>query len=160
MAKTVFYSFYYKQDAWRVQQIVNMGALDGQPLLNAQDWEQVKAKGPAAVEKWIDEQMSYKRTVVVLIGSQTASRPWVQYEISKAWNAKKSLVGIQINGLADSAGNTDSVGKNPFAQVALDGGGTVADYVPIFTPTGATSKEIHADIAANITTWVDSAYKP
>jgi hypothetical protein len=160
MAKTVFYSFYYKQDAWRVQQIVNMGALDGQPILNAQDWEQVKAKGSAAVEKWIDEQMSYKRTVVVLIGSQTASRPWVQYEISKAWNAKKSLVGIRINGLADSAGNTDSVGQNPFAQVALDGGGTVADYVPIFTPTGATSKEIHADIAANITTWVDSAYKP
>lgn len=160
MAKTVFYSFYYQQDAWRVQQIVNMGALDGQPILNAQDWEQVKAQGDAAVEKWIDEQMSYKRTVVVLIGTQTASRPWVQYEIGKAWTAKKGLVGVRINGLADSNGNTDTAGQNPFAKVALDGGGTVADYVPIFTPTGATSKEIHADIAANITTWVDSAYKP
>ena len=29
MAKSVFYSFRYDHDAWRVQQIIQMGALEG-----------------------------------------------------------------------------------------------------------------------------------
>lgn len=160
MAKTVFYSFYYDQDAWRVQQVVNMGALDGQPILNAQDWEKVKAQGDDAIEKWIAEQMSYKRTVVVLIGAKTASRPWVEYEIRKALTDGKAIVGVQIHGLADASGKTSSAGSNPFAKVAMEGGGTAADLVPIFTPAGSTSQQVHADIAENITGWVDRAYKP
>lgn len=158
MAKTVFYSFHYANDAWRVQQVVNMGALEGQPILNSQDWEEVKRKGDAAVEKWIEDQMAYKKAVVVLIGSQTASRRWVKHEIARAWNKKKPLVGVAIHGLADSAGRTDGAGPNPFAAVNLQGGGSVADYVPVYTPSGSTSKEIHADIAANIAGWVDGAY--
>ena len=50
MAKSVFYSFHYDRDAWRVQQIIQMGALEGQPILNAQQWEEVKRKGDAAIE--------------------------------------------------------------------------------------------------------------
>jgi hypothetical protein len=34
VAKSVFFSFYYDRDAWRVQQIINMGAVEGQPILN------------------------------------------------------------------------------------------------------------------------------
>lgn len=41
----VFFSFHYDRDAWRVQQILNMGALEGQTILNAQEWEAVKSKG-------------------------------------------------------------------------------------------------------------------
>lgn len=158
MAKSVFYSFHYDNDAWRVQQIINLGALDGQTILNSQDWEAVKRQGDAAIEKWINEQMGYKKAVVVLIGSGTANRPWVQYEITKAWNAKKPLVGIRINGLADSSGNTDSAGTNPFTKVTLQGGGTVADYVPVYTPSGSTSKDVYADIGENLASWVDNAY--
>lgn len=157
MAKTVFYSFHYANDAWRVQQVTNMGSLEGQTILNSQDWEAVKQQGDAAIEKWIDEQMAYKKAVVVLIGSGTANRRWVQHEIVKAWNAKKPLVGIRIHGLADSSGDTASAGANPFAKVTLKDG-TVADYVPVYTPSGSISKDVHADIAANITYWVDSAY--
>lgn len=50
MAKSVFYSFHYDNDAWRVQQIINMGALDGQTILNSQDWETVKRQGDAAIK--------------------------------------------------------------------------------------------------------------
>lgn len=158
MAKTVFYSFHYDNDAWRVQQIINMGALEGQPLLNAQDWEKVKQQGDAAIKKWINNQMAYKKAVVVLIGSGTANRPWVQYEIVKAWNAKKPLVGIRINGLADSSGKTDRAGADPFAKATFQGGGSLADYIPVYTPTGSTTKEVHASIATNISSWVDGAY--
>lgn len=159
MAKSVFFSFYFDRDAWRVQQIVQMGGLEGQTILNAQEWEAVKRKGDAAIEKWIHDQMAYKSAVVVLVGAQTATRPWVQHEIAYAWDNHKPLVGISIHGLADSNGNTDSVGTNPFAKVTLKGGGTVGDYVPLYTPSGSNSQAVYADIEKNLTTWVDSAYK-
>ena len=99
MAKSVFYSFHYDRDAWRVQQIIQMGALEGQPILKAQEWEEVKRKGDAAIKKWIADQMAHKSAVVVLIGAQTASRPWVRHEIANAWDNHKPLVGIRIHGL-------------------------------------------------------------
>ncbi|UKA73559.1 TIR domain-containing protein [Arthrobacter sp. FW306-06-A] len=159
MAKSVFYSFYYDQDYWRVQQIINMGAVEGQPILNAQDWEEVKRKGKAAIEEWIHTQMSYKSAVVVLIGAETASRPWVQHEIAHAWDNRKPLVGVRIHGLADSNGYTASQGENPFSKVSLNGGGTVGDHVPVFTPSGNNSQMVYADIKSNLSSWVDSAFK-
>lgn len=159
MAKSVFFSFHYDRDAWRVQQVINMGKLDGQPLLSAQKWEEVKRRGEQAIKNWIAEQMKYKSAVVVLVGAQTASRPWVKYEIGYAWDNYKPLVGVRINGLADQGGHTDSQGPNPFNAVSLQGGGTVGDYVPLYTPTGSTSQQVYASISENLSTWVDNAYK-
>lgn len=154
----VFYSFHYDRDAWRVQQIINMGVVEGQPLLNAQKWEEVYRQGETAIKNWIANQMKYKTTVVVLVGAETATRPWVRYEIGYAWDNYKPLVGIHINGLADSNGRPDRRGENPFEKVTLTDGGTVADHVPpLITPAGGTTQEVHASIRANLTTWVNSA---
>ena len=157
MAKTVFYSFHYARDSWRVQQIINLGALDGQPVLNSQDWEAVKRQGDAAIEKWIAEQMSRKRALVVLVGAETAARRWVLYEIQKAWADNKPIVGVRIHGLADTSGSVDSAGANPFASIQVEGGGTLANYLTLHTPAGTTSKDVYASIAANIGDWVDGA---
>lgn len=157
MAKSVFYSFHYDRDAFRVQQIIQMGKIEGQTILNAQAWEEVKRKGNAAIEKWIAEQMAYKKAVVVLVGSQTASRPWVRYEITKAWNDKRPLVGVRIHGLSD--GTTDTAGANPFEKVKLSDGSTLATYVPLYNPAGSDSKQVYASIKANLENWVDAAYR-
>lgn len=127
MAKTVFYSFHYERDVHRVQLVRNIRALEGQPVLNSQDWEKVRSAGTAAIQECIDGQMAYKRAVVVLIGKETAGRPWVRYEIQKAWNDKKPLLGIRIHGLS-SMGSPDTIGGNPFASAGIAG-------VPIFDPT-------------------------
>lgn len=159
MAKAVFYSFHYDRDAWRVQQIIQMGVLEGQPILNAQNWEAVKRKGDMAIKSWIHDQMAYKRAVVVLVGAKTADRPWVQYEIGYAWDNNKPLVGIRIHGLADRYGETDYAGANPFTKVGLQGRGTVGDYVPLYTPAGYNSQAVYADINKNLANWAESAYK-
>lgn len=158
MAKSVFFSFHYDRDTWRVQQIIQMGALEGQTILNAQAWEAVKKKGEAAVKRWIQEQMKYKKAVVVLVGAQTAGRPWVRHEIAYAWDNRKPLVGIRIHGLRDRNQRTASAGANPFAQVALEGGGTVGDHVPLYLPSGSDSQAVYTDIKKNLTRWVDNAY--
>ncbi len=95
MARTVFYSFHYSNDVHRVQLVEKIGALEGQPILNSQEWEKIQGQGSAAVQRWIDEQMKHKRTVVVLIGSKTSTRPWVKYEIEKAWADGRPLLGAR-----------------------------------------------------------------
>jgi len=157
MAKRAFFSFHYERDHWRVQQVLNMGAVEGQTILNHQKWEEVKRKGDAAIKAWIDGQMEGKTVVVVLVGAQTANRPWVQYEIAHAWDNHKKLVGVRVHGLQNELRQTDHAGANPFATVKLTSGGVVADYVPLFNPAGATSQAVYADIKKNLLTWVDSA---
>lgn len=148
----VFYSFHYQRDVKRVQLIEQMGALEGQAILNHQDWEAVKSRGDKAIKDWIAEQMKWKSAVIVLIGKETASREWVQYEIRKAWDDKKPLLGIRIHGLS-SMGEVDSVGPNPFDKVP-----GVFD-VPVFDPTKTDwtgkidSKATYNTLAANLKAW-------
>ena len=40
--RRVFYSFHYGNDCWRTQQIRNIGALDGNKPVSANDWETLK----------------------------------------------------------------------------------------------------------------------
>ena len=94
--RQIFYSFHFANDVFRVQQIRNLGALEDNKPVSVNDWEEVKKKGDAAIEKWIDDNMNYRSCVVVLIGEETANRKWVKHEIQKAWKDKKGLVGIHI----------------------------------------------------------------
>lgn len=167
MARNVFFSFHFKNDFWRTQQVRNIGALDGQKLYKANEWEEVKKKGDAAIEKWIDDSLVGKTCVVVLVGSETASRPWVLTEIVKGWNAGKGVVAIRINKLLDANGNASAAGANPFDQVVLKNGTVeLSNYAKLITPVGADSKAVYASIQANIEQWIEDAiairdsYKP
>lgn len=155
----VFYSFHYARDSSRVQQVLNMGALEGQPILNSQDWEAVKRRGDRAIENWIQKQMAYKEAVVVLVGAETAQRRWVDYEIRYAWNSRKPLVGVRIHGLRGFNRQTDRRGANPFNQVRLKNGRTVGDSVTLHDPAGYASQDVYSSIKNNLKNWVASAYK-
>ena len=151
MPKSVFYSFHYDRDVHRVQLVKNIGALEGQPLLNSQEWEKVRSGGDAAIQKWINEKMAYKKAVIVLIGKDTAGRPWVKYEVEKAWADKRPLLGIRIHGLS-SLGSVDAIGGDPFSKVGIAG-------VPIFDPTTKDwqgkidSKATYSKLAENLEWW-------
>ena len=147
MAKKVYYSFYYDDDASRVQQVVNMGVVEGQQMLSGQKWEEVKKKGDAAVKNWIAAEMKSKECLVVLIGANTSKRPWVKYEIDKAWADGLGVVGIHIHGLKDlSTQKTSARGNSPFSNV-------IAPY----DPPGADSKAVYASISNNIEKLVANA---
>lgn len=153
----VFYSFHYERDVNRVQLIRNMGRVDGQETLNAQEWETLRREGNEAIASWIDSQMKYKTAVVVLIGQETASRLWVKYEIQKAWSDKRPLLGIRIHGLS-SMGVTDTPGADPFT--CIQGSEGYNPGIPIFDPTvldyrGAVdSQGTYRVLHENILQWV------
>lgn len=158
MARKVFYSFHFQLDNWRVQQIKNIGAVEGQPLLSSNQWEDVKKGGDSAIEKWIDEQMVGKSCCVVLIGSETADRKWVEYEIKKARDNGKGLLGIYMHNLKDGNGNTTSMGKNPFSGFTIDGGKVRLDsVVKTYNPSGRTSTDVYDTIKNNLASWVETA---
>jgi hypothetical protein len=149
----VFYSFHYDNDVFRVQQIRNMGVVEGDEPVSANEWEQIKRKGDASVQRWIDENMKYKRCVIVLIGSETAHRPWVQYEIKRAWEQRKGLFGIYIHNLKCPRNGTCAKGPNPFDNWNV-GNQSMSNLVTCYDPN---SWDAYGDIARNLQSWVASA---
>jgi hypothetical protein len=149
----VFYSFHYDNDVFRVQQLRNMGVVDGNEPVSPNDWEQVKKQGDAAVERWIDESMKYKRCVIVLIGSATANSKWVKYEIKRAWELKKGLFGIYIHNLRCPRTGTCAKGSNPFSNWNI-GNQSMANLVTCHDPS---SWDAYGEISRNMESWVSSA---
>lgn len=154
MAKEpVFYSFHYDNDVFRVQQIRNMGVVEGDEPVSPNAWEQIKRRGDTAVETWIDDNMKYRRCVVVLIGSQTANRRWVKHEIKRAWELKKGLIGIYIHNLKCPRTGACAIGANPFSNWDVDGR-SMASLVSCHDPS---SWDAYGDISRGIAAWVAQA---
>lgn len=160
MARKVFFSFHYKPDHWRASQVRNIGVIEGNEPCSDNDWESVTGGGDAAIKTWIDDQMKGTSCALVLIGKDTAGRKWIKYEIEKAWNAKKGLVGIYIHNLLDSSGNGTTKGSNPFDDFTLkDGKAKLSSVVKAHNPTGATSKDVYGQISTNLSAWIEEAVK-
>jgi MTH538 TIR-like domain (DUF1863) len=149
----VFYSFHYDNDVFRVQQIRNMGVIDGNEPVSPNEWERVRGKGDAAVQKWVDDSMKYKRCVIVLIGAETASRPWVKYEIKRAWELKKGLFGIYIHNLKDPRTGTCAQGPNPFSNWNV-GNQSMGNLITCHDPS---AWDAYGDISMNMAIWVTQA---
>lgn len=110
MARSVFYSFHYQNDINRVMIVRNRWVTQrGQlasGIIDHAAFEQIKRQGQKAVENWIDEQMVGTTATVVLIGSETLNRPYVQYEICQSIGRGNAIIGVYINRLEDFNGCT------------------------------------------------------
>jgi len=160
MAKKVFFSFHYKPDSQRAAQIRNIGSVEGNAPVSDNDWESVTSGGEAAIKRWIAGQLKGKSCAVVLIGSQTAGRKWINHEIAEAWNANKGVVGIHVHKIKNLAGEQSTKGGNPFDHVTLKSSGkALSTIVNTYNPTGATSKDAYAWISQNLAAAVDEAIK-
>jgi hypothetical protein len=136
----------------------NINALEGNPLATPNAWEEVKRKGDAAIQKWIDDEMKGRSCAIVLVGAQTANRKWVIHEISKAWNDGRGVLGVRINKLLNSSGQASTAGTNPFDKITFTNTQkTLSPVAPLKTPAGADSKATYATIAANIEDWIEEA---
>lgn len=160
MARKVFYSFHYNPDNWRASQVRNAGVVEGNQPCSDNDWESITNGGEKEIKKWIDGQLSGRSCVVVLIGKETAGRKWINYEIEKAWNDKKGLVGIYVHNLLDSSQKQTTKGSNPFAKFTLNSGKTdLSSVVNAYDPPYSASKSVYDYIKTNLETWVEEAIK-
>jgi hypothetical protein len=156
VAKKCFLSFYYKADNWRVQQVKNMGAIDEQPILSANGWEEIKKKGDAAIKAWIESNMSGRKCLIVLVGTQTSGRRWVKYEIKRACEKGIGVLGIYIHNLKDAEGKQSRKGNDPFAGVTVDDK-NVSSFAKMYDPPYSTSQNVYDYISENVPSWIDKA---
>jgi hypothetical protein len=158
MARKVFYSFHYKPDNWRASQVRNMGIIEGNRPCSDNDWETITTGGDEKIKKWIAEQLDGKSCAVVLIGTNTAGRKWINYEIVKAWNDKKGVVGVYVHNLQDSDKKQTTKGNNPFASIKYgDSGKMLSAIVKAYDPPYTTSTFVYSHIKDNLATWVEEA---
>lgn len=104
MARRVFFSFHYDNDINRSMTVRNSWVTQGKEAAGFIDkavFEQIKRQGEQAIHRWIDRQLEGTSVTVVLIGSETLNRLFVQYEIRKSINRGNAVIGVYIHNLKD-----------------------------------------------------------
>jgi hypothetical protein len=119
MARRVFFSFHYDNDIWRANQVRNANVVHGADtagFFDHSEYLDAKAKGATAIERMILGHLNNTSVTVVLIGTETAYRPWVRFELAESVKRKNGLLGIRIHHLKNQrhesaffAGPTPSV---------------------------------------------------
>ena len=120
----VFISHHHADDQ-KVDQLTQLLAKDGSDVRNSSvrmkpanqrrmDEGRVKDE---TIKRLLRMKISWSSTVVVLIGKETHSRPWVNWEIEQAARQGKRIVGVYAYGGTD-AEKPDALEKNGAAIVA------------------------------------------
>ena len=100
MARRVFFSFHF-DDSWRANQVRMANVVVGADVAGFYDHSlyEEKKRGGDAVRREILNQLDGTSVTVVLIGTHTAERPWVDFEIRESIKRDNGLVGITIHHL-------------------------------------------------------------
>jgi hypothetical protein len=99
MARRVFFSFHFDRDIWRANQVRNcniVGGAETAGFFDHSEYEEAKKKGADAIRRMILRHLNGTSVTVVLIGKETASRPWVKEEIKHSIAQNNGLLGIHI----------------------------------------------------------------
>ena len=157
MARKVFFSFHYRRDAMRVSQVRNSWVVrpngEAQPFLDRAKWEEVKAGGDAAIQRWIDANLRGASVTAVLFGAQTAGRPWVNYEIRRSIQNGKGLLAIDIHDVKDPRHGADVQGRNPLDLIDVRVGEQTIKASQLYPTYGWVVDRGHE----NIGIWIERA---
>lgn len=158
MARKSFLSFHFANDSWRVSQIKNIGAIDEQPILASNKWEEIKKKGDEAIKEWIESNMKGRECLIVLVGTKTSGRRWVKYEIKRACEKGIGVFAVYIQNLKDADGNQAQKGTNPFDGITF-GGYSITSFAKTYDPPFSTSTKVYEYITDNISDWIETAIR-
>lgn len=155
--RKVFYSFHYKNDVFRVQQIRNIGAVEGNSPVTPNQWETIKKSGKTAIKTWITDNLKNKSCVIVLIGAETAEREWVLHEIEQAYYLDKPIFGIYVHNLKCPNNGKSKKGKNPFDKFTIgDSNKKLSSIVKCYDPK---FDDAYNDVKNNIERWIENSIK-
>jgi MTH538 TIR-like domain (DUF1863) len=115
--------------------------------------------GRRASDQEMDRRpMDGRSCTVVLVGTNTANRPWINHEIVESWNRGMGVVGLRIHGLKNLAGLISESGLNPFDFVTHGPSGQpLSALARCYDPAGADSKARYAWIAQYLSDAVEEA---
>lgn len=159
MARNVYFAFHYHRDITRVNVIRKHDMTkDGIAEAGYYDeslWEKSKKEGDEGIRRMINGGLAGTTVTCVLVGAETASRPWVKYELKRTVEGGCGLLAVRIHGIKDLQGNVDTKGANPLdgLTVTVDGKPRLASlYYDIYD-------WIADDGYKNFGKWVEAAAK-
>jgi hypothetical protein len=121
MARTVYFGFHYQRDIHRVQQVkkhyVTKGTYTEAGFFDGSLEEKAKKEGDDVVKKLINNGLKGSSVLCVLIGKETYTRRWVDYEILKSVELGMGVFGIWIHQLKHPKDGADIAGSNPFGYL-------------------------------------------
>lgn len=158
MARKVFFSFCYSDDINRCMVVRNRWVTYGNQIysgiIDKAELEKIKRTGEQAVHNWIDKQLEGTSVTVVLLGENTLSRDFVQYEIRESIKRGNAIVGIYINNIRDLSTGQKSKRCNIHSVIREYNDGTYAYF-------DSYCDEIHDYVEengySNLDKWVESA---
>ena len=109
MARRAFFSFEYANDVGRAMVVRKSNALRGidtAGFIDAAEFEKIRRAGEGAIRRWIDNQLANTSVTVVLVGRDTCSSKWVQYEIEQSKKRGNGLLGVDISKIRNFQGQT------------------------------------------------------
>jgi len=115
MARRVFFSFHYDNDVWRANQVRDSNVVAGMDVagfFGESEYKEAR-KRKEATKQMILRHLDGTSVTVVLIGTQTANRPWVKFEIEQSIAQKNGLLGIRIHHLKNQQGQPGFAGPTP-----------------------------------------------
>jgi hypothetical protein len=123
MARRTFFSFHYDNDVWRANQVRNSNVVLGTDVagfFDHSEYTEAKKNGEDGIRRMIQRNLNNTTVTVVLIGSQTAMRPWVKYEIEQSIARKNGLLGVHIHHLKDPNRPTSTRGPKPLVPQGIE----------------------------------------
>lgn len=158
MVRRVFFSFHYKNDVWRANQVRNSRITkedrEAAGFIDSAEFEEIQSKGEEAIKKWIDEQLKNTSVTIVLIGSDTSNRKYVRYELQKSFEKGNAIIGIYIHNLRDNGGNISSKGDTLFGEIGKDKEGNSLYYHNVMKGTYDYVNDKGYD---NLGKWIEDA---
>jgi hypothetical protein len=102
----------------------------------------------AVVERLLRMRISWSSTLICLIGPETHSRPWVNYEIRQAHLHGKRIVGVYLHGSSNAVQLPDAFkkyGGTPLGWNSLDklGDAIEGKNMPAENPDGSSRQPIY-----------------
>jgi len=158
MPPRVFLSFNCDRDAARALHVAGPRGLfetcEWRGLLSRSGWTALERRGRAAVQHWIDAELSSSSVAVILIGGETCASPWVHYAIQRSRAEGKGMIGVRVHRLADPrTGLCDYRGLNPFEINYVTG-----SVPPVFLNALYPTYDWVADAGErNFRGWIDAA---
>ena len=121
--RRTFFSFHYQQDVSRAHVVRNSwvtkedradaGFFDGSVF------ESKKRAGEETLKAFLTDALKGTTVTCVLIGNQTAFRPWVRYELVRSFHRGNGLLGIYVHNVRNFDKETTVAGPNPFEHIAF-----------------------------------------
>lgn len=122
ISRKVFFSFHYTPDVQRAHVVRNSWVTKADRaeagFFDSSVFEAKKRESKESLKTFLRDSLSGTSVTCVLIGSQTALRPWVRYELVRSFQRGNGIFGINIHGINNFQMFPAPKGINPLECLA------------------------------------------